>query len=219
MTVPPKTSWPFLLVALTGTIGSGKSTVSDFMQKHGLSVIDADVLAREVVSKDSPGLTAVIKQFGPIYLLPDGTLDRKALGQNVFSNPIKRKELEEILHPRIRQLFKNQLEELLKSPQKPSIVIYSIPLLFETELPLSEFDQIVVVSAPAETCINRIMKRDQCTRDLASKKLSQQLPIELKAQKADIVIPNESTVQELEAVSMKAIKKLQNLASQKIANG
>lgn len=139
------------LVGLTGGIASGKSTVAQLWETLGATVIDADDLAREVVSPGSLGLTRVVSEFGSDLLLDDGSLDRKALATKVFSDPERRKKLESILHPLIRELSTRRISEATTP-----IVVYVIPLLVETNSKLP-FDFIVTVEAPKEKQIERLV--------------------------------------------------------------
>ncbi|EJT98486.1 dephospho-CoA kinase, partial [Dacryopinax primogenitus] len=121
-----------LVVGLTGGIATGKSTVSSLLSAHQIPVIDADLLSREVVAPHSPGLAAITRLFGPGVLLPDGELDRKKLAEIVFQNPGKRKELERIVHPRVRRaMFMRVLGAWVRGER---VVVLDIPLLIETGL-------------------------------------------------------------------------------------
>ncbi|WKZ56956.1 MAG: dephospho-CoA kinase [Bdellovibrionota bacterium] len=197
-----------IVVGLTGTIGSGKSTVARMLESEGAYLIDADLLAREVVAPKSAGLAEVIATFGPQYLSSDGTLDRKKLGQVVFGDPGMRKKLETILHPRIRSLFKSKLEAV---PAGTRIVVYVVPLLFESDLDYRELSAIVVVAASREQCISRIVQRDQCTAELAAQKLDSQIGIEQKTEHADFVIDNSRSLAETRAAAQKVYTQLMKL--------
>ncbi|MCB0332409.1 MAG: dephospho-CoA kinase [Bdellovibrionales bacterium] len=206
---------PLPVYALTGTIGSGKSTVANILEDSGSILLDADVLAREVVLPDSEGLRALRNQFGQSIILPDGTLDRKKLGSLVFSDPKARESLESILHPLIRQLYLSKLSKLQSEaqnglhPQALSIV-YVVPLLFESKNTYPEIDKTIVVAAPRELCIKRIMARDHCSSELAEQKLDSQLPIEEKIKRADYVVNNTGTTEELESEVHHLIRSLQS---------
>jgi len=180
------------LFAVTGSIGSGKSQVASILESLGALIIDADQLAREVVAPGSEALEAVVKEFGPSILSPKATLDRKRLGEMVFADPLKRAKLEGILHPAIRALFEKRLRALEANPaNKLRLVFYVVPLLFESKLSYPKFEKIIVVSAPREVCIERIVKRDNSSRELAAKKYAAQISIEEKEKRADIVIKND----------------------------
>lgn len=143
-----------MLIGLTGGIASGKSTVAARMAEHGAIVIDADALAREVVAPGTPALAAIAERFGPRVIAPGGSLDRAALGAVVFGDEAERRALEAITHPAIRR----RMHELVAAAhvQDPdAVVVYDIPLLVETGA--NGFDQVVVVDAPLETRIERLV--------------------------------------------------------------
>jgi len=187
------------VIVLTGTLGSGKSTVATIFERLGAKVIDSDVLAREVVLPESAGLDEIQNRFGIEYIMSSGALDRKKLGQLIFENPEKRKLLESILHPMIIAQYKEQINKLAASSKSPVLALSVIPLFFEARTRTPEIDKVIVVSAPKENCIQRVMKRDNCSLELATKKYDSQLPIEQKEKLADYVIKNEGPTEELEA--------------------
>lgn len=185
------------IIVLTGSLGSGKSTVASMFEALGARIIDADVLARRVVEPGTPGLTSIINLFGKEFLLPDGSLDRKALGRRIFSNPTDKTKLEGILHPLIQNLHKVEIDKIKASATKTTMALCVIPLFFETNNKYPEVEKVIVVSAPREVSIQRVMKRDSCTRDLAEKKYDSQLPILEKASRADFVIRNDGSKESL----------------------
>jgi dephospho-CoA kinase len=197
-----------LIVGLTGSIGSGKSQAAEFFRELGAAIIDADVLAREVVAPGTPGLEAIRKKFGEGVILASGELDRKALGQLIFLDPPSRKQLEDILHPRIRELYLSRLNEQRNSPTAPPLIIYVVPLLFESRYSYPELDVVVVVSAPKSLSVERIMRRDGSPRELAESKYASQLPIEEKERQANYVLKNDSTIEELKKRVKDLTKKL-----------
>lgn len=140
------------LVALTGGIGAGKSTVASVWRALGAEIVDADQLAREVVSPGSPALAEVVEAFGPGILLPDGALDRPALAAIVFTDPTRRRLLESILHPAVQRLAARRLQD-----SRAQIAVYDVPLLAEARKAL-QFDRIVVVSAPEEVRLRRLIE-------------------------------------------------------------
>lgn len=180
-------------IALTGGIGSGKSTVASLFEKRGARLIDADQLARQVVMPGAPALGEIQMLFGDAVLRADGSLDRKALARIIFADPEKRAGLEQILHPRINRAFKEQLAAATEAP----VTIYVVPLFFESTNPYPEISGVIVVKASRETCLARIMERDQLSAEEAELRLRAQLPIEQKAARADWVITNESTPEAL----------------------
>jgi dephospho-CoA kinase len=191
-------------VALTGSIGTGKSTVADIFAELGAHIIDADKLAREVVEPSSPGLTKIKETFGDHFIRKDGTLDRKKLGEVVFQDPFQKKQLENILHPLIRS---RALEEFQNRP-KDKLFIYVVPLLFESGSKPEFIKNIVTVTAPQHTAIERIMTRDGCTRRLAEKKWLSQLSQETKVLLSDHVIENSGNLEDLRMKIVSVYKSL-----------
>jgi dephospho-CoA kinase len=183
-----------LLVGLTGGIGTGKSTVARMLEKRGAVVFDADVLARQAVAPGTPGFDQVVERFGPNVLAPGGGLDREALASIVFSDPAARRDLEGIVHPEVRRMFAEGCEEYRDSNR---VVVFSAPLLVETGMHTA-FDLLIVVSAPVATQIERLMRaRGMAERDVQAR-IAAQLPLEAKAEVADILVDNEGTQQDLE---------------------
>jgi len=184
-----------LLVGLTGGIGSGKSTVARMLEKRGAVVFDADVLARQAVAPGTPGFEKVVERFGPNVLAPGGGLDREALASIVFSDPAARRDLEGIVHPEVRRMFAEGCEEYRDSDR---VVVFSAPLLVETGMHTA-FDLLIVVSAPVATQIERLMRdRGIAERDVQAR-IDAQLPLEAKAEAADVLVDNEGTLEDLEA--------------------
>lgn len=183
-----------LLVGLTGGIGTGKSTVARMLEKRGAVVFDADVLARQAVAPGTPGFDQVVERFGPNVLAPGGGLDREALASIVFSDPAARRDLEGIVHPEVRRMFAEGCEEYRDSDR---VVVFSAPLLVETGMHTA-FDLLIVVSAPVATQIGRLMRdRGMGERDIQAR-IAVQLPLEAKAEVADILVNNEGTLEDLE---------------------
>lgn len=179
--------------ALTGGIASGKSTVSQMFQKEKIPVIDADVLAREVVEKGTQGLKQIISHFGTDYLNDDGTLNRKKLAEFIFNNPNQKEILESILHPLIASKFQDQLKHY--EEDKTPFVIYEAPLIFEKNLQ-SFFDATLLVSVDPSIQTERLMKRDGLNEQQAKLRLNAQMPLSQKIPLATHVIHNEGTVSE-----------------------
>jgi dephospho-CoA kinase len=183
-----------LLVGLTGGIGTGKSTVARMLESRGAVVFDADVLARQAVAPGTPGFDQVVERFGPNVLAPGGGLDREALASIVFSDPAARRDLEGIVHPEVRRMFAEGCEEYKDSDR---VVIFSAPLLVETGMHTA-FDLLIVVSAPVATQIERLMRgRGMAERDVRAR-IAAQLPLEAKAEVADILVDNEGRLEDLE---------------------
>lgn len=180
-----------LRVGLTGSIGSGKSTVSSAFSHLGIPVIDMDVIARDVVAPGQPGLNLVAEQLGDNYLRSDGTLDRQALRVAIFEQPALRTKLESLLHPLIRQATEKQIAQL----NAPYCIIV-IPLLFESgQQDLVDF--IVVVDADEDVCIQRIVERDAIDAGLARKMLGAQTDRKLRLNGANAVIDNNGSREEI----------------------
>ena len=184
-------------IALTGGIASGKSMVADEFARLGAVIVDADLLAREVVAPRSPGLERIVQRFGAGMLNEDGTLDRARLGDLVFVDDDARADLNAIVHPLVRE----RSEELFAAAPPGSVVIEVIPLLVETGLHQA-FDHVIVVDAPTEVQVRRLMQRSGLTADQARTRVRIQANREDRIAAADWVIDNSgdqaSTVRQVE---------------------
>lgn len=187
------------IIALTGSIGSGKSTVATFFEEWGATLVDADAIAREVVAPGSPGLAEITNIFGTGFIKPDGTLDRKALGARVFSDQKERDKLEAILHPRIKARTQELFREATKKGAK--MIVHVVPLLFEKGLDLSRYHAIVSIYAPDSLLIQRILARDGCTEKEALARLASQLPSAEKVKRSTHSICNDGNKEQLKARS------------------
>ena len=179
-------------VGLTGGVASGKSTVSAILADLGAVVIDADLLAREVVAPGTDGLAAIVEAFGEVVLAPDGSLDRPALGAIVFGDDEKRRTLEGIVHPRVRARGR----ELEEAAPPGSVVVHDIPLLVETGQP-ALFDAVVVVDVPVETQVERMMSLRAMSREDAEARIRAQATREQRLAAATYVIDNTGTREDL----------------------
>jgi dephospho-CoA kinase len=179
-------------VGLTGGIASGKSLVAEALAGLGAVIIDADVLAREVVEPGTPGLTAVVERFGPEVLDGD-RLDRPALGTIVFADPQARRDLERIIHPAVRA----RAAELERQAPPDAVVVHVIPLLVETGQS-EDFDVVVVVEVDHQTQLARLMQRSGLTAGEAGSRIEAQASAEARRAVADIVVDNSGTVTQLE---------------------
>jgi dephospho-CoA kinase len=184
------------LIGLTGGIASGKSIVSKRLSELGAVIVDADVLAREVVEVGTPGLAAIAKHFGQTVILPNGTLDRAALGAIIFADPAERAALNAITHPavwaRARELFADA-----ETKNSNAIVVYDVPLLVEASRGRNfDFDLIVVVDASVETRTRRLMDVRRMSREEAAHRLNSQASDIERLAIADVVIDNNGTVDE-----------------------
>lgn len=180
------------IIGLTGGIGTGKTTVSHYLATtYQLPVLDADIFARVAVQLGSPVLRAIAERYGWDILLADGTLNRRQLGQIVFSNPSERRWLEQQIHPYVRDRF---IEEIHDTPQQTIVLV--VPLLFEAGM-TDLVTEIWVVRCSRQQQLERLMQRDQLTLEQAQARISSQLPIEEKAARADVVLDNSSTHEDL----------------------
>ncbi|GGA48767.1 dephospho-CoA kinase [Paenibacillus physcomitrellae] len=184
-------------IGLTGGIATGKSTVSRMLTRRGALLIDADVLAREIMEPGHPVLEAVVDRFGRDMLLPDGTLDRKKLGARVFANPEDLLALNDITHPAIRAETKRRIDAY-EAEYPDKLVVADIPLLYESGLD-SLYETIMVVYVPREIQLVRLMERDGLDTPQAEARLSAQMDIEQKKTLADIVIDNSQGLEQTEA--------------------
>lgn len=179
-------------VGLTGGIASGKSTVSAILAELGAVVIDADVLAREVVARGTPGLEAVVAEFGPGLLTPEGDLDRPAMGALVFGDAEARKRLEAIIHPLVHQ----RSAQLEAEAPAGAVVVHDIPLLAEVGR-AGTFDAVVVVDAPAELQVSRMVEERGWSREEAESRIAAQASREDRLAIATHVVDNTGTLDEL----------------------
>jgi dephospho-CoA kinase len=183
-----------LFVGLTGGIGSGKSTVATMLADRGAVVLDADAFARDAVERGTPGFDRVVKLFGPEVVTPGGDLDRARIADEVFADEDRRRALEAIVHPEVRRMV---AEGMAADAGIDSVVVLNSPLLIETGSD-RDCDLVVVVSAEPETQIRRLVARGMDEADARARQAAQ-LPLERKAELADVVLDNEGTTAELEA--------------------
>ena len=179
-------------VGLTGGVASGKSTVSQMMADLGAVVIDADLLAREVVAPGSEGLAEIVEAFGPDVLTADGELDRPAVGAIVFADPDKRRVLEAIIHPRVRA----RGAEIEAEAPEGALVVHDIPLLAETGQ-AGAFDAVVVVDVPREVQLDRMVRLRGMTQEDAEARIAAQASREDRLAVATYVIDNTGTYDDL----------------------
>ncbi|MBN2866535.1 MAG: dephospho-CoA kinase [Thiotrichales bacterium] len=189
-------------VGLTGGIGSGKSLVCKLFAEHGIPIIDTDQIAREVVQPNSLGLQAIAKQLGCEFITDSGELNRSALRQAIFTDPIKKQTLESILHPLIRQSMLQQITVLKQSPNPSfAFIVVAIPLLVEgikdNQKP-DYLDEIWVVDCSQDQQLERAASRDQQKREQIEAIIRQQATREERLHWADRVISNQAGLPELE---------------------
>ncbi len=190
-------------VGLTGGVGSGKSTVSAMLAELGAVVIDADLLAREVVEKGTPGLAAVAEAFGPELLTPDGALDRAAMGAVVFADEEKRRTLESIVHP----LVFERIVALEEAASPDDVVVHDIPLLAESAR-AHTFDAVIVVDVPDDIRIERLVRDRGWTRAEAESRIAAQASREERLAVATHVIDNSGSLDELRSQVVKIYEEL-----------
>lgn len=187
---PPKR----MLVGLTGGIGSGKSAVANLLAAHGARIIDADVVAREVVARGTNGLAEIVAHFGPDVLGEDGELDRARLGQFVFADPDARQRLNSIVHP----LVSARTESLVAEGRESDVVVYDVPLLVEESVHERQtFDLILVVEAPEDERIRRLVRDRGMTEAQVRARISAQASDEQRRAVADAVIVNDGSLDNL----------------------
>ncbi len=182
-----------LRVGLTGGIGSGKSEVTRRLAARGAVIIDADVAARDVVEPGTTGLAAVVAAFGPQVLRPDGALDRDRLGDIVFADPAARARLEGIIHPLVRERMRER--EAAAPPE--GIVVHAIPLLAEGGL-AGGFDVVVVVDAPVEVQVERLIADRGMTREAALARIRAQADRSQRLALATFVVDNSGSLADLD---------------------
>lgn len=180
-----------MIIGLTGSIASGKSTVAKMFEDLKIPIVDADKVARVVVEPGRETLQQIAAQFGDDVILEDGHMNRKKVGDLIFHDPTKRKQLNEIIHPAIRKEMLRQRDKHL-SDRHPHVVM-DIPLLFESGLQ-SYVENILVVSVSEENQLKRLMARNDLTEQEARARISSQLPISVKEKGADAVIYNNDSV-------------------------
>ena len=191
-----------MIVVLKGGIASGKSTVSNLFRKYGIEIVDADKVAKEV-SEKKESIEKISNIFGKDILDSDGKIVREKLREKAFKNRELLQELNKIIHPQVMEYFKRKKEE----NSKDEILIFDIPLLYEAKM---EYlcDKIIVVGVDVQKQIRRVVARDGSSEELAKKIIFNQMPLDEKIKKADIVIMNDGTLDELEAKVMKIYREL-----------
>lgn len=175
-------------IGLTGGIASGKSTVSNYLKELGAIVIDADIVAREIVEKGQPALKEIVEFFGEEVLLNDGTLNRKYLGSIVFSDPQKLQVLNKITHKRIIENIEEKIK-YYRYLDKNKVIFIDAALLIEMKMYLLT-DEIWLVSTSKEIQLKRLMLRDNLSSDEAMKRINSQMSLEQKEEIADVIIDN-----------------------------
>lgn len=198
-----------LLVGLTGNIGSGKSAVARFFAERGATIIDADLLSRRVVERGTPAFDRVVARWGSGILAPDGHLDRGALRRIVFEQPDELEALNAIVHPEVERLRDSLVADARARGDR--IVICDVPLLFEKRL-TEQFDVIVLVDAPRPVRLERLVRDRHLQETEAMAMIAAQMPAELKRARADLVIDNDGTLDELARRCAEAWHALEQMA-------
>jgi dephospho-CoA kinase len=198
-----------LLVALTGGVGAGKSTVADLLAEHGAVILDADDLARRAVDPGTPGLARLVDEFGPDILDEDGALDRAEMARRAFVDDEARRRLESVVHPEVARLFAEEVEARRTAD---GVLVYSVPLLVERRL-AGAFDVVVTVSAPLETRIARLADSGRMTESDARARAAAQVSDEEREAVADHVVSNTGDLDDLRAQTDRLWAELQARAS------
>lgn len=183
-----------LEIGLTGGIASGKSTVAAMFAELGAHIIDLDQLARQAVAKGSPALEAIAREFGPGVLTPAGELDRPAMRRLIFDDPQARSRLNAIVHPEARRLARQEKQRIAQR-DPDAILIYDVPLLFETNS-AGRYRAVILVYVPPEVQIARLMARDGVDRRAAQAALAAQMPIDQKRRLAQFLVDNSKGLEE-----------------------
>jgi len=183
-------------IGLTGGIGSGKSSVAKLVQQQGIPIIDADQISHRLLENDGEAYDQVRLMFGAGVVNSHGEIDRRALGELVFSDASARRSLEDLLHPLIIKQI--QAEVVEKAAQGANLLVIEMPLLFEAKLQ-KMFDLIWVVNINQEQQLERLRMRDGLTEIEAKRRINTQLPLDMKVKKADVVIENQGNLSELAA--------------------
>ena len=193
------------ILGLTGGIACGKSVVSKIFASQGIPMVDADIVARDIVAPGTPALSLLVSNFGPEILLPDGTLDRPALGAIVFSDSKKRSILDQTL----KRYLQDEIQQRLRgASEKNSLVGFEAPLLIERGYHL-EYRPLIVVAVFPEVQVQRLMERDGFTKEEAQARIGSQLPIEEKVKLADYILWNNGPRDELIKEALHVLSKIQ----------
>lgn len=190
-----------MIVGITGSIAMGKSVVTNYLMKLGYPIIDSDKLVKEEYNNEST-IKAIISHFGSSILTND-KIDRNKLGQLIFSNPKERESLNNIIHPKVIEKIK------LLTKNNDGIIFVDIPLLYEVNLD-KIVDKVIVIYTSKETQIQRLMARDNISKDYAMTKILSQLDIEFKKSKADFLINNEFGIEDTHSQIDEIIRRLKN---------
>ena len=193
------------LVGLTGGIASGKSTVAEILPRQGAAIINADVLAREVVEPGHQAWTEIVNTFGIAVLQPDRTLDRQKLRAIIFDDAAARKKIESIIHPQVRALAEQRIREHAAAGY--AVIVYEVPLLFEGNLQ-EWLRPVILVACDVDTQRNRLQSRDNLSAAQAQKHIDAQMSLEAKRRLADYVIENNGSLEDLKRQVQAVLEKI-----------
>lgn len=182
-----------LVIGITGSIATGKSTISNMVKELGYTVVDADICARQVVEQGEEAYDKIKKHFGEDILLPNGDIDRKKLGDIVFHHDDKRLLLNSIVHPAVRHKMLEEKNAAFNRGEQ--VVFLDIPLLYESNLTYM-VDKVLVVYVDSTTQLERLMNRNHLSKEEAEARIRSQIPIEQKKEKADAFIDNRGTIEQ-----------------------
>jgi dephospho-CoA kinase len=199
-----------LKVGLTGGIASGKSTVAEIFAALGAKVLDADEVARKVILPGQPAWTKIRQTFGEYFFHADGRVNRSRLRKAIFTDPEKRKELDDIVHPEVMREIENRSKELSASDQD-RVMLVDVPLLLEVGM-AHRFDKVILVYVSERVQIKRLRQRDMTSTQEAKQALSAQMPLSDKLGQADYVIDNSGTLEETRVQVEKVWEELLELA-------
>ncbi|MCG0277761.1 MAG: dephospho-CoA kinase [Thermanaeromonas sp.] len=195
-----------IVIGLTGGIGAGKSTVARFLEELGAKVIDADRVARKVVEPGRPAWEEIKAVFGPRYFHADGSIDRRALGNLIFSDERAREKLNAITHPKIKDEIQKEIEAYRRE-EPGGVVVIEAPLLLEAGMQ-DMVDEVWVVTAPEEVRLERLVKRDNLSREEALKRIRAQLPEEVRLKYATRIIDTGGDLEATRAAVLAAWEEL-----------
>ena len=202
-----------LIVGLTGGIASGKSLVTRVLRDLGAHVIDADKIVHDLLGAGQEACREVVHHFGPAILQPDGSIDRRKLGDIIFNHPEERAWLNQCIHPRVFEAYNHQVRHISER-QPDAVVVMDAALLIETGYH-KKVDKLIVVYASQEDQVKRLMERDRFTLEQAMARISSQMPLEEKRKYADFVIENTGTRDEAEQQTREIFAQLKAEAGQR----
>lgn len=193
-------------IGITGVIGSGKSTLAKILKEYGVQVIDADEISRNLTKKGTATFEKIVETFGKKIIDKDGELNRKKLAEIIFSDPLKKRLLEDIIHPAV-SCERDRLLKEIETTKPDSVVALDIPLLFEAGME-KDVDYVIVAYADEKTLYSRVQKRDNMSFDEFIRRLSNQMPLSEKVKKGDFVVDTRKKISDLKLELLEIIKKI-----------